>query len=286
MDTINFGIYKNNQFKWIARIEILFWRFFIWTIKTMKFSKLIITAGLLVSVTAVLVTFFIISSQNVISSYSHQAPIDLTSGQRNTLLVVVDEKGMPNPKLRSIWLLLELPNKDTLTLIPLYPAAVKNHTVHDQLLENTFAIDKGQSFDESFLTQFSELNIWWDEYILVDDYIMGSLFELSNGSSIAGIPITGSDIRSGHLPEFENKTKQLRFQVGLFQFFCQKISLAPLHPNYQNTIASFSSHTLTSLDNQDIVAMLDHLTHMNHAPNCDFPTLNLTKVTNNLQDSN
>jgi hypothetical protein len=264
----------------------MFWRFFIWTIKTMKFSKLVITAGLLVFATAILVTFFIISSKNVITSYSHKAPIDLTSGQRNTLLVIIDEKVRPNPKLRSIWLVLELPNNDTLTLIPLYPAALKNHSVHDRLLEKTFAIDKEQSFDQSFLTQLTELNIWWDDYILIDDYIMGSLFELTNGTSIEGIPITGSDIRSGRLPELKNKPEQLRFQVDLFQFFCQKITLAPLHPNYQNTIASFPSHTMSSFENRDIVAMLDQLTHMNHAPRCDFPTLHVTKVTGNLQDSN
>ena len=286
MDTINLGIYKNNRFKWIARLEILFWRNFIWILKTMKISRVIFISGLFLVASLALVAFFTQSSRDVYSNLSHQAPKDLTSGQRNTLLLVVDDGFETKPQLRSIWLLLELPDKPSFTLIPLYPAAVKNHAIHDLVLEDSFAINEKGNLDESFLAQLDELNIWWNDFILIDDYILGSLFELTNGSSIAGKPVTGADIRSGNYPSVESKSDQLKVQVELLQYFCQKISLAPLHPNYQNTIASFSSHAITSLENEDLVTRLALLNQLSNKVNCNFPTLNAIKATDSKQDLN
>ncbi len=284
MDMINFGIYSHNRWKSIARIEVLFWRLFVWSLKTMKISRVFLISGSLLSVSLVIITIFILSARRIYPVVSHQAPINLSSGQRNTLLVIVSEREIVKPQLRSIWLLLELPEKHSFTLIPLYPAAVKNHTVHDQELEMLFAIKNNNNLDESFISHLTELNIWWDDFILIDDFILGSLFEMTNGSSVAGFPVTGADIRTGKYPLVESKPDQLQVQVEFLQYFCQKITVAPLHPNFHDMVASFPSHALTSLNQNDLMDRFTFFDPTSNAVDCDFPTLNATNDTENLQD--
>jgi hypothetical protein len=286
MNTINLGMYKNNRFQWIARIEVLFWRLFIWTIKSMKISRITFVSGLVLVAALGGVIYFSLLSRNVYSELSHKAPINLTSGQRNTLLVLVNDGLEPTPQLRSIWLLLELPGKTSFTLIPLYPAAVKNYAIHDRVLEQSFAVNDNRTLDESFLTNLSKLNIWWNDYLVIDDYILGSLYELTNGSSIDGKKVSGDDIRSGGYPSAQSKTEQLNQQVFLIKYFCQKITLAPLHPNFQNSVASFSSHTISSLKNDNLAQWLVEINHISTTISCDFPTLNATQASDTIQDLN
>ncbi len=252
----------------------------------MKITKVIISAVLLLAASLALATFFLFSTKSVYSDLSHQPPIDLTSGQRNTLLVVVNDGEDFKPELRSVWLILELPDKQSLTLIPLYPGALKNYAVHDQVLEQTFAIIDNHHLNESFLSHLTELNIWWNDFVLVDDFIVGNFFEMTNGSTVAGLPVTAEDIQSGNYPAADNKSARLEFQVGLMKYFCQKISLAPLHPSYQQIMDVLPSHAISSLKNNELLARFTSINQLTSAVDCKFPTLKATSEPGSLQGSN
>jgi hypothetical protein len=282
MTTINLGMYKNNRYKWIARIEVLFWRIFIWAVKKIETRKTLLLSGLFLVAALSLISFFSLNTANTFTNLSHQAPVNLSSGQRNTLLVFIDNGTDPRPQLRSIWLMLELPEKSSFTFLPLYPAAVKNYTTHDLNLETTFAVDENQSLNESFVTNLTEMNIWWNDFILIDDYVQGSLFELTNGSIINGRSMTGVDIRSGYFTPETSKSDQLKFQGGLIQYFCQKITLAPLHPDFENSVDSFASHIITSIDKDALTASWKG-DRFSNGVDCNFPTLHTSISTGSSQ---
>ena len=121
-------------------------------------------------------------------------------GQRNLLVIGVDQNNSPDPILESIWLLISYPGKSNLTLIPIYPTVEGGIPLADSTLAQIFSISPEGVPDTRFFNHLRD-QLWWDNYILINKEGISGVFELLNKSqpdfeiaaTIASLPAAWQD---------------------------------------------------------------------------------------------
>jgi len=99
----------------------------------------------------------------------NQAGIEaLPSGQRNILVIGVDDLQADEPALESLWLILYYPPAPGINLAPLFPARLQNDPETGLALDEAFALDENGTPVPAFFESIQRRDLWWNNYMLID----------------------------------------------------------------------------------------------------------------------
>jgi hypothetical protein len=205
------------------------------------------------------------------------------SKQFSILLVVCDRTTVSKPSLRSVWLILFVPDQEKVTYIPIFPATMKNYEVRDQILVDSFYLGKNGAPSTQFLDNVKNLKIHWDHFLIIDEGFFELLVDLLGGIKINEEIIQGNQI-SVLIDNSESSSDSLEYQKIVLQVGCSRIPLIISHPNAKTLIEYILMNSITSYSILDIHSGWDHLLSSDRTPVCEFPN-NKTTI-NKISDQN
>jgi hypothetical protein len=192
------------------------------------------------------------------------------NGQRNFLIVMVDQLDARSPRLEGVWLLLYIPSTPPLTLLPLYPASLGGGPDQDRQMESSFRLTGDRLPDESFLDHLSSHDLWWSNIIVIDQIALAGAIELFGGVDLGSGRVNG--IRAiASLPKAAQDPKgAVQAQAGMIKSLCQRPAQLPSAKDLLAAYQLFSDHL--SLDFK-VEAILEDWHLFKGIPACEFPTL-------------
>ena len=190
-------------------------------------------------------------------------------GQRNLLVIGVDQGNSPDPILESIWLLISYPGKSNLTLIPIYPTIEGGKPLADSTLAQIFSISSTGGPDPMFFNHLRD-QLWWDNYILINKEEINGLFEFLNQSqpdfeiaeTIASLPAAWQDPAGA-----------LQGQSELMKMACERTSKMVGQINISKFIQEIQLHIETDLNWEEVSRNWSFGPPDSIQIECEFPTL-------------
>lgn len=191
------------------------------------------------------------------------------NGQRNLLVIGVDDLQASQPRLDGVWLVLYIQGYPQITLLPVYPQPSGQENISPALsLEKSFHLVRGSEIDPAFLDALKARQLWWNNYVLFDKTTADKLFQWTKR-----VGQVGSGAKSGaDLPAArEDPDGALASQHKQIQDLCQAANLSTSE-DLSRLIELASQHVITDLDVKEAVSEFrDLLSHPQRLA-CEFPT--------------
>lgn len=194
------------------------------------------------------------------------------TGQHNVLLVNVDDLASQSPRLVGVWLILSIPPEAHLTLLPLYPAVLSGGEEADRYLENSFSLDADRSLAPAFITALQEMDLWWDNYIILDGSAMQELLKVSVAAG-GSRSINQASLSRGLPKPWENREAALHSQSSLLTNLCRQLGGKQLHADPAALYQRISPHLQTDFQPDQILNAWSVMHKLNAPVSCEFPTL-------------
>lgn len=220
-------------------------------------------------------------SSNVITppvpSPSANADQEVNIHQRNLLIIGVDDLVSDSPSLKSVWLIIFMPNTPHFMLLPVYPnnsLAEKNQLPSTVTLQGAFQVDRHKTPRDSFFKALEAKDIWWNGYILLDET---ALIEVSNFVSRIG-----ENSKSNVLNTIKNVPNpdddplgSLLGQAEFVQSLCnQTTHLSTVDTQqYLKLLEKVHKHIHSDLDFETIIKDWQQLITYSGNISCEFPSL-------------
>jgi hypothetical protein len=205
-------------------------------------------------------------------NYSDDIPAMIKNGQHNLLVVEVDSLSSPEPKLKSVWLLISLLETNNLTLIPLYPRIKSGVIFIDPSLSQAFRLTPQGYPGPIFLKQLGQ-KIWWDNYLLIDEVGVTKVLETLKYQEKDNLNLNTSNTYEAIPPVWLDPETALQGQVALLKETCAHIDKRPGFSNINSILQQANAHILTDLD-QSGKPHQDKFDHQEiQSLTCEFPTL-------------
>lgn len=119
----------------------------------------------------------------VLNKASHQlmAPLSKpTNGQKNILVIGVDDLESEVPRLVGVWLLIYFPEKPNITFAPIFPDPLGSFISANSGFIESFTLDEDDSPSHTFVDQLHQKDLWWHGYIVIDSYAVAEAVEFFN----------------------------------------------------------------------------------------------------------
>jgi hypothetical protein len=224
-------------------------------------------------------TILIGKDNGPVDSNNHEDPVRSGGGnqQKNLMFISVDSFSPHTSRLRGVWLAVYIPDRPDVSLIPIYPLYAETDALADQRILRSFALDAAGIPDNEFFDELKK-SIWWDHYLIVDDYALSQWIDFIGGVSVEGSPLDGYEaIKSVPVPPIDLE-ESLAGQVNLLGTICQRISIHPAPENFSTYLSGLADHMRTDTTVEDFLGpLLVSKTSDGPKINCEFPTLNITK---------
>ncbi len=196
------------------------------------------------------------------------------TGQKNVLLVYVDDLESVEPRLEGVWLMVyTLPGKP-LILFPVYPsdgsgaqalAEAANHQ-----LEDKFKLDRKQHLDQGFIDILeNERRILWDGYLVLDKTTAALAIETWSG--YYGEDYGRMVIEGIHHP-WENPSEALNQQKSVISSICEQSSRLAAPPDLAGIYRQAKTHVATNLPPEQVIAEWQSMLATSDNLICEFPT--------------
>lgn len=205
-------------------------------------------------------------------TYFEGTPKMIKNGQHNLLVIEVDRLTTQEARLNSVWLLISLPESNSLTFIPLYPRIESGSIVVDSSLTQAFALTPEGYLSSAFLEQLSK-QIWWDNYLLIDEISITKILETLNNEGNKDMKFNILTAYNAIPPVWLEPDKALQEQVELLKETCTLIGKLPGFQNIDSILQQADSHIRTDLY-KNSKAEQDIFDQTGIYPlACEFPTL-------------
>jgi hypothetical protein len=197
----------------------------------------------------------------------------IKTGQRNLLIIGIDDLSNPTPDMKSLWLAIYLPWNTFVTLIPLYPGNPEGTPYINEELSNSFSLDTNGEPSTRFVEKLNSF-IWWDNYFLFDDLALAEgLHSIGLTAIEYGQPDGDNEI--GHISDVNLLISEtLSEQVNQIKSICNQISWNSIQNGFENNFKDLDDHFNTDLD---LVTLMEgwkfHEISLNQPILCEFPTI-------------
>ena len=189
------------------------------------------------------------------------------NGQRNLIILSIDQIDVPQPNLEGIWLLITLPENPNLTLVPIYPNHQENASFSTPYSE-VFSMTTAQLPSPQFLDLLTE-KVLWDNYLITDRNGTSSILKILQEAAEINAEVA-NPVGNFWLPEVSELT--LDQQTQLWKTVCTYLSQVSGPDNIEILLNQVSPYLLTNFDLDDLP--LTHLGNQEEVQlECDFPTL-------------
>lgn len=192
------------------------------------------------------------------------------NGQRNLLVIVIQDLTSTEPVLESVWLLISFPRNGNLTLLPILPDPSGVHSEAQYELMYSFSLSSQDAPDVAF---FEHLNhdFWWDNYILLDKVGISKILENFRLTSTFDTNAIFESIPS----VWENPSKALSGQTELFRTICDQFKSVTNSDKKEILLNKIGDYILTDLDWSEFLAGWSSSRRWGYQFECEFPTLTL-----------
>ena len=189
------------------------------------------------------------------------------TGQRNLLVIGIDDLSSPSPRLESLWLVSYFPGKSVYTLLPIYPDIIGNNNSNHEALAKDFNLNANDTPDQAFFDRLGR-ETWWNNYLVVDESGLAAILDFLGGVIIDGRLLDGSGT-PGSLTLWDDPFASAHGQTALLQAAC--VRAASLHQ--QEAIQGLSLLAPHMSSNLDLTqALRDWSTETGSlALRCEFP---------------
>jgi hypothetical protein len=195
------------------------------------------------------------------------------TGQRNLLIIGVDDLTSSEPHLRSVWLVIYFPGELDLTFVPLYPTTRNGIPFIDPELENSFGLDRGGGPSAPFF-DFLGKSVWWDNYLLMDEIALADGIYFLGGVAIGGEKLDGRQVFNSISAANEDLLKVLEIQVKLLDSICNQVALGTLPEGIEKQLSRLADHYRSDLDLYTFVnEWRISISKSDKSLSCEFPTL-------------
>jgi hypothetical protein len=175
----------------------------------------------------------------------------LEPGQRSSLMIGVSDINQPNPDLVSVWLVTYSYENHLITFMPIYPSSSLDYIFENELLINSFEIDnqeKSPQLSKKFITTLNNKNFQWNEYLILDNFLLNSIIEHLGGVIIGGELMYGKKIIENISRGLEDPASALFHQTMLYQEMCWMSTKIG---------SEYNKLALTNLDHDHFVTDMD-----------------------------
>ncbi len=194
----------------------------------------------------------------------------LPNGQRNILVITVDQMEESLPILEGIWIIGYLPQNSHLAVLPVYPSHPESAAMDKEVVDTfRMVIDHGQTAPhESFLNNLRNRNLWWSGYMVLDKVAWGQIVKEAK----PGIDQEDQALLSRLTPTQDDPAASFYGQAALFQEMCWSISRQDADLPFESLLPLIPQHASSNLSFERLMDDLRILRRSSGNLVCDFPT--------------
>ncbi|MGW8224408.1 MAG: hypothetical protein ACWGOY_01680 [Anaerolineales bacterium] len=195
------------------------------------------------------------------------------NGQRNLVVLIVDQISAPQPLLKGVWLLVTYPGDPTINLVPIYPKPGPDQSAGVPYAQ-AFGITPDQKPVPQFLDLLSE-NFLWNYYLVIDRNSTSAMIEL-----IQEVPFTKSGDENLAFEAFPPSGGTLDFdsldmQLQLWEMVCGYLSQASHPGQFELFLEQVSPGFQTNFNWNELPLYPMQASAEGGELGCKFPTLKL-----------
>ena len=136
-----------------------------------RLNLLIFGTSTLVTIIVVgMVSYFFLSVIEITTQKSITPATMPENGQRNILVIGVDDLNREKPKLAGIWLVVYFPENPDIIFAPIFPNPINRSGIDNAKLIDSFSLNKDDSPSRTFIEQLHQKHLYWHSYFVVDSY--------------------------------------------------------------------------------------------------------------------
>ena len=203
-----------------------------------------------------------------------QTETSIGNGQRNLLIITVDQLEFSDPVLESIWLLITYPEIPKLTLVPVYPAAKIESTSGRPPWIQLFSMNTNQTPNKEFLEVLHE-QFYWQDYLVIDKMGVSAVQNILNQYSEK---FHSGEIQSGQNahPIFNSDLNiNLEKQILDWNSVCLELTGISDLSKIDELLHQISPFIRTNVNWDNFVQQWTFENHEDFHLDCEFPTLAL-----------
>lgn len=226
----------------------------------------------------ILFTFGILAGQSIGKAYLSQImrvnqagtekSIIMGNGQRNLLVIGVQDLTAPEPVLESIWLLILYPRDANISLLPIFPVPDGGVIPQNNALMKSFSLSS-QHIPESFFFDQLRQQFWWDNYILIDKAGLSNVLDIIHQFSSAKLGTILESIPS----TWENPNEALQRQTELLKTACKQLERLPNSIKSEILIQQIDDQIYSDLNWSEFIRGWSSNRPVGYQIECEFPTL-------------
>jgi hypothetical protein len=206
---------------------------------------------------------------NILLDSSGAAP----NGQRNILLIGVDQLDSQTPRLEGLWLMMNVTSSNRITMLPLFPAPPGKEVMETTQLIDIFRLDSNGNPDPGFLTLIQQSDFWWSNYFILDHAGLAQLIDYNQGVNLGGGAVGGSQAVASLASASLDGLSALNSQSVLIQAICNQQSGKLISADLRQVFSMLSGHFKTDLKLKTLVSEWQKPFTNSGQVMCEFPTL-------------
>jgi hypothetical protein len=195
-------------------------------------------------------------------------------GQQNILFIAVDSLEATSPHLKGIWLAMFIPPDPRLTLVPLYPAGLENGAAQDAFLVSIFQLGADRKPLTSFFSALQANDLWWTNYIILDDQGLAHSIDVLGGIDIGGRKLDGKSLVAAMPAAWDDPASASQAQISLASAICRQGIQGSSQHLVQQFLPLIPNHLVTDLPVENLSAAIRTGLEVNLQLSCKFPTVN------------
>lgn len=191
--------------------------------------------------------------------------------QVNILVISVDHREGETPTLRSVWLVVYLPDESEAMFLPVFPKIVNDEARYDDNLTQAFTIDQdgipGVEFFDTLQKRFK-----WDHFIVVEDKALIQAIDMIGGVFLNGRTQQGQQaLETLHLIR-EDPNLLLLNESAAITSACQKVSISERN-DLKSQFKKLSNQLTTDADLSPRLNNWLSWSDGSKKLRCEFPTI-------------
>lgn len=200
-----------------------------------------------------------------------------TNGQRSILFIGVDHLNVDQPRLESIWLVLYLPGKPSLTLLPIFPVSTTSKSYLGSSWERTNPIGDDGNPSTGLLNILKKKQIWWSEYVLLDETAMIKVVDFLGGMTVGERYLDGALSLGSIIPPWESQSAAIQGQTELLQTLCLQPKRVSSMKDIGSILDLIPLHMRTNIEVSQALDDWQSLVTNEIDLTCEFPMLSVFK---------
>ena len=224
------------------------------------------------SIIIIIITTLIISDfLHKNSSEESLIASNTNNGQKNILVIGVDELNKTKPNLFGIWMLIYFPeNPSNLTFVPIITGLNERSHQTDLNLMDSFKLTPDGYPTDYFFDRLHENQIWWHGYVLLDSIAIQEIFNFFYQTNQPHRKNTTNILFDQQTPS-TSKSQDIDNQNDVLDILCELATSSPAYTDIKHLSNLIPTHVRTNLNVYQTIQDWQRLIALQTDIRCEFP---------------